>query len=178
MATTTAPDTDRDATIEEDLDELSSLLLETIRGLKQSSPPPPQELRDAAERGALGPRHMPALLAVAAAGPLSVSELARRLGLGLSSTSTIVGQLSRAGLLERAEDETDRRRTIVRLHDDHREVMGRWAAQARAPMRATLERLTPQARAQFVEGWRILHEEVTRTTALDAEECDEQVGAG
>jgi DNA-binding MarR family transcriptional regulator len=170
---TTSSKTDRDATIEEDLDELSSLLLETIRGLKQSSPPPPQELRDAAERGALGPRHMPALLAVAAAGPLSVSELARRLGLGLSSTSAIVGQLSRAGLLERAEDETDRRRTIVRLHDDHREVIGAWAEQARAPLRGTLERLPARARAQFVEGWRILHEEVTRTTPAAAEECDE-----
>src|ERR1035441_2952416 len=63
----TAAQTDRGPTIEEDLDELSSLLWETFRGLKQSSPPP-QELRDAATRGSLGPRHMPALLAVAATG--------------------------------------------------------------------------------------------------------------
>jgi DNA-binding MarR family transcriptional regulator len=105
---------------------------------------------------------MPALLAVAVAGPLSVSELARRLGLGLSTTSAIVGQLSRAGLLERAEDDADRRRTIVRLHDEHSRVIGGWAKQALAPLRRTLERLTPQARAQFIEGWRILNEEVTR----------------
>src|ERR1700734_1726502 len=131
--------TDRAATIEENVDELSSLLGETFRGLKHSSPPP-QELRDAATRGPLGPRHMPALLAVAAAGPLSVSELARRLGLGLSTTSTIVGQLNRAGLLERAEDDTDRRRTIVRLHDDYQDVIGSWAQQALAPLRSTLER--------------------------------------
>src|SRR5580693_1474412 len=159
---TTSSKTDRDATIEEDLDELSSLLLETIRGLKQSSPPPPQELRDAAERGALGPRHMPALLAVAAAGPLSVSELARRLGLGLSTTSAIVGQLSRAGLLDRAEDDADRRRTIVRLDENYGEAIGTWAVQSLTPLRDTLERLPPKARAQFLEGWRILHEEATR----------------
>jgi DNA-binding MarR family transcriptional regulator len=158
--------------IEESLDELSSLLWETFRGLKQSSPPP-QELLDAAARESLGPRHMPVLLAVAAAGPLSVSELARRLGLGLSTTSALVGQLSRAGLLERAEDEADRRRTIVRLNDKDRKVIGAWAERSIAPLRATLERLSPQARAQFIEGWRILHEEATRTAAPSDEQCEE-----
>ncbi|MGA2451952.1 MAG: helix-turn-helix domain-containing protein [Solirubrobacteraceae bacterium] len=165
MSATTAS-TGPAATIDQDLDELSSLLWETIRGLKQASPPP-QELRDAAERSSLGPRHMPALLAVAAAGPLSVSELARRLGLGLSTTSAIVGQLSRAGLLERAEDETDRRRTIVRLHDDYGEAIGAWVVQALAPLRGTLERLSPDARAKFMEGWRLLHEEAMRTASAD-----------
>jgi DNA-binding MarR family transcriptional regulator len=150
--------TSQAASIDTDLDELSSLLWETLRGLKQSSPPP-QELRDAIEHGSLGPRHMPPLLAVAAAGPLSVSELARRLGLGLSTTSAIVGQLSRAGLLERAEDDADRRRTIVRLHEDYGATIGAWVVQAHAPLRGTLERLSPDARAQFMEGWRILHEE-------------------
>lgn len=151
----------RGSEIDADLAELSSLLWETFRGLKQSSPPP-QELRDAIARGSLGPRHMPALRAVAAAGPLSVSELARRLGLGLSSTSAIVGQLSRAGLLERAEDDADRRRTIVRLHEDYREIVSDWTRRALGPLRGTLERLAPAAREQFIEGWRILHEEVTR----------------
>lgn len=166
----TAAQTDRGPTIEEDLDELSSLLWETFRGLKHSSPPP-QELRDAATRGSLGPRHMPALLAVAAAGPLSVSELAQRLGLGLSTTSAIVGQLNRAGLLERAEDDADRRRTIVSLRGDYAETIGTWAGQALGPLRGTLERLPTRARAHFMVGWRILHEEATRTAPADAEEC-------
>jgi DNA-binding MarR family transcriptional regulator len=166
----TASGTAQMASIDENLDELSSLLWETFRGLKQSSPAP-KELREAATREQLGPRHMPALLAVAAAGPLSVSELARRLGLGLSTTSAIVGQLSRAGLLERAEDDADRRRTIVRLNDRDREVIGSWAEQALAPLRATLERLSPPARAKFIEGWRILHEEATRTAPASGD-CD------
>jgi DNA-binding MarR family transcriptional regulator len=165
----TAPKPDPGPTVEEYLDEFSSLLWETFRGLKHSSPPP-QQLRDAATRGALGPRHMPALLAVAA-GPLSVSELAQRLGLGLSTTSAIAGQLSRAGLLERAEDDTDRRRTIVRLHDEYREVIGSWAEQALAPLRATLERLSPQARKHFMEGWRILHEQAISTAPGEVGEC-------
>jgi DNA-binding MarR family transcriptional regulator len=164
------PHTNAEATIDDDLDELSSLLWETLRGLKHSSPPP-RELREALMGGSLGPRHMPALLAVAAAGPLSVSELARRLGLGLSTTSAIVGQLSRAGLLERAEDDADRRRTIVRLHGDYDGVIGEWVGLALAPLRGTLERLPASARAQFMEGWRILHEEATRKAGMD--EADE-----
>src|SRR5271165_6667793 len=100
MTPSAAPGTDRDAAIEESLDELSSLLWGTFRGLKHSSPPPEQLLL-AVARGSLGPRHMPALLAVALVGPLSVSELARRLGLSLSTTSAIVSQLNRAGLLGR-----------------------------------------------------------------------------
>src|SRR5271163_4220666 len=123
--TSTTAHADPAATIAQSVEELSSLLWETFRDLKQSSPAP-QELLDAAAGGSLGPRHMPALRAVAAAGPLSVSELARRLGLGLSTTSAIVGQLSRAGLLDRAEDDADRRRTIVRLNVDRSEVIGRW----------------------------------------------------
>jgi DNA-binding MarR family transcriptional regulator len=169
MAPATAQ-TEQALTIEENLDELSSLLWQTFRGLKYASPPPP-ELRDAATRGSLGPRHMPALIAVAEAGPLSVSELARRLGLGLSTTSTIVGQLNRAGLLERAEDNADRRRTIVRLHDAYQDVIGSWARQALAPLRTTLQRLPPPARAHFLQGWRILHEEATRTAPADSDEC-------
>ena len=159
------------ATIDEDLGELSSLLWETLRGLKHSSPPP-ERLREALTGGALGPRHMPALLAVSSAGPLSVSELARRLGLGLSTKSAIVGQLSRAGLLERAEDEADRRRTIVRLHSDYDGVIGEWVALALTPLRCTLERLPASARAQFMEGWRILHEEATRSAGVaGTEDC-------
>src|SRR5258707_2421374 len=116
-------------------------------------------MRDAMERSSLGKRHATALLAVAAAEPIGVSELAKRLGLLLSSTSTIVGELSRAGLLERAEDDSDRRRTIVRLHEDYREVMEAWLAVALAPIRNTLQRLSPQARQHFMDGWRVLQQE-------------------
>jgi DNA-binding MarR family transcriptional regulator len=144
--------------VQEDLTELTSLLAATLRDLKSASPPP-TELADAIDRASLGKRHVPALLAVAAAGPISVSDLAVRLGLLLSSTSTIVGELSRAGLLERTEDEEDRRRTIVCVHKDYRDAMGVWLAVAVAPVRNTLERLSPEARRHFMEGWRILQEE-------------------
>jgi len=146
------------STVEDDLAELTSLIPGTLHDLK-SAVPAPMPMRDAMERALLGKRHATALLAVAAVEPVGVTELAKRLGLLLSSTSTIVGELSRAGLLERTEDDHDRRRTIVRVHEDYRHAMEGWLEVALAPVRNTLERLTPQARADFMEGWRILQEE-------------------
>jgi DNA-binding MarR family transcriptional regulator len=130
-------------------------------------------MRDAMERSSLGKRHATALLAVAAAEPIGVSELAKRLGLLLSSTSTIVGELSRAGMVERAEDDEDRRRTIVRVHQDYRDAMEGWLEIAIAPFRTALERLSPEGRAHFMEGWRILQEEAAaRGSDGVAEDCD------
>lgn len=156
---------------EDDLAELTSLLPVTLHDLKNSVPAP-MPMRDAMERAPLGKRHASVLLAVAAAEPIGVSELAKRLGLVLSSTSTLVGELSRAGLLERAEDDDDRRRTIVRVHEDYRDAMEGWLEVALAPVRNTLERLSPQARAHFMEGWRILHEEAASLASDEERDVD------
>ena len=118
----------------------------------------------------MGPRHIPPLLAIAMAGPLSVTELSQRLGLQLSTTSTVVGELSRAGLLERVEDDTDRRRTIIHIPEEYRDELASWLRRATAPIRETLKRLTPEARANFMEGWRILHEESLRCGAGDSDD--------
>src|SRR4051794_8565891 len=121
------PSTKRNQTASDpDVAELTLLLGETLHALKQAKPPP-ADLKAALERSSLAPRHVPALLTVALSDSLSVSELAKRIGLGLSTTSTIVGELSRAGLVERAEDEQDRRRTIVRLHSDYQGATNAWA---------------------------------------------------
>ena len=158
MPVKTSPKINSAASLAEDLAELTSFFPVTLHDLK-SAVPAPMPMRDAMERASLGRRHANALLAVAAVEPISVSELAKRLGLLLSSTSTIVGELSRAGLVERAEDDEDRRRTIVRVHEDYRDAMEGWLDVAIAPFRHTLGRLSPLARAHFMEGWRILHEE-------------------
>src|SRR6202521_1980526 len=158
MAVKINPQSESRPSVEEELTELAALLPVTLNDLK-SAVPAPMPMRDAMERASLGNRHAPALLAVAAAEPIGVSELAKRLGLLLSSTSTIVGELSRAGLLERSEDDEDRRRTIVRRPEDDRDAMEGGLEVAMQPIRNTLERLSPQARGHFMEGWRILHEE-------------------
>jgi DNA-binding MarR family transcriptional regulator len=158
MAVKINPSTKPAPDVEEELSELTALLPLALHDLKNAVPAP-MPMREAMERSGLGKRHASALLTVAGAEPIGVSELAKRLGLLLSSTSTIVGELSRAGLVQRAEDEQDRRRTIVRVHEDYRDAMGGWIEIALAPIRNTLERLQPDARAHFMEGWRILGEE-------------------
>jgi DNA-binding MarR family transcriptional regulator len=147
--------------VEEELAQLVALLPITLHDLR-SAPPSPMPMREALEGSGLGKRHATALLSVAATEPASVSELARRLGLLLSSTSTVVGELSRAGLVQREEDDEDRRRTLVRVHSDYREAMAAWVDAATEPLRNTLQRLSPSARAHFMEGWRILSEEAAR----------------
>jgi DNA-binding MarR family transcriptional regulator len=151
---------------------VASLLTSSVWNLK-SAGRPPQELREAVERAALGKRHGRALLGVAAAGPISVSDLAKRLGLLLSTTSTLVGELSRAGLLVRTEDEDDRRRTIVCLHEDYREAMSAWLELSLQPIRETLARLSPAAREHFIDGLRLLSEQTAQSAAGRPEaECD------
>ncbi|MCW3069659.1 MAG: Transcriptional regulator, MarR family [Solirubrobacterales bacterium] len=172
MAVTSDTKINSGASLQEDVTELISLLPVTLHDLR-SAVPAPSPMRSALERASLGKRHASALLAVAAAEPIGVSELAKRLGLLLSSTSTIVGELSRAGLVERAEDDQDRRRTIVRVHEDYRDAMAGWLVIALAPIRHTLERLSPDARTYFMEGWRILHEEAAMHGSGELEgDCD------
>jgi len=48
-------------------------------------------------------------------GALTVSELARLIGIGNPAASILVQQLVEQGLVERSEDSKDRRRTFVRL---------------------------------------------------------------
>ncbi|HEY4451239.1 MAG TPA: MarR family winged helix-turn-helix transcriptional regulator [Solirubrobacteraceae bacterium] len=171
MAVTTSPKSRQQAAeVEQQLSELTALLPVTLHDLKNAAPAP-MPMRDAMERASLGKRHASALLTVAGAEPIGVSELAKRLGLLLSSTSTIVGELSRAGLVQRSEDEHDRRRTIVRVHEDYRDAMGGWIEGALAPIRNTLERLSPAARAHFMQGWRILGEEAAARGGGEDEDC-------
>src|SRR5437660_877314 len=85
--------TEHASSVEDELAELTALIPVTLHDLR-SAVPAPMPMRDAMECASLGKRHASALLAVAAAEPISVSELAKRLGLLLSSTSTLVGELS------------------------------------------------------------------------------------
>lgn len=120
----------------------------------------PEALRDAFRRGSLGPRHMPVLFSVARAGPATVGELAARLDLARPTVSLLVNELSRAGLAERTEDEHDRRRTIVSVPEQERRLLVRLSDERLDLARRTLTRLEPEARRHFVEGLRILAEEL------------------
>ncbi|MBV9800820.1 MAG: winged helix-turn-helix transcriptional regulator [Solirubrobacterales bacterium] len=159
-----------EASLENDLRTLLSHVRPVLGALKRGAPPP-AVFHEAFERGSLGPRHAPVLMAVALQGDLSVSDLAEQVNLSLSTTSLLVGELSRAGLVERSEDPHDRRRTIVALNRAYREAAEAWLHERVGLFRRTLERLSPDARANFIEGWRILAEEAVRTRP-DRADCE------
>ena len=137
--------------------EVLWLLADVITGLKRSGGHEiPEECRTPFESGSLGPRHVPVLMTVTFMGELSVSQIAERIGLSLATTSLMVGELAREGLVERSEDERDRRRTIVRLHEDYRAVMDGWAQERFAPVGRALGGLSPTTYAHFLEGLRAI----------------------
>ena len=146
-----------------DLGQLVHLLSVVARRLRAG--PVPAPLATAFHHGSLGARHMPPLFAVARRGPMSVGELAERLGLAPTTVSLLVNELDRAGLMQRDEDEDDRRRTIVSVPEEHRQLLAELADERLAVMRRTLERLTPQAREHFAQGLRVLAEESEALTA-------------
>ena len=149
----------------EDVREVLWLLADVITGLKRSAGHEiPEGCRAPFENGSLGKRHVPVLMTVTFMGELSVSQIADRIGLSLATTSLMVGELAREGLVERTEDERDRRRTIVRLHADYRAVMDAWAQERFAPVARALRGLSATAYRHFLEGLQAIADE-TRANA-------------
>jgi DNA-binding MarR family transcriptional regulator len=99
-----------------------------------------------------------ALMFLSDEGPLPVGQVGYRLGVTLPTASYQVERLVRAGLVDRVQDERDRRRTLVHLtnkatelirslRQGRAELMRSWMAQMSAEDMAALERgLTALAR--------------------------------
>lgn len=145
-----------DASIDADLETLVQLAGRVVRGMKGHGET--EELIDRVRAAGLGPRHVPALTQLVLHGPLPVGVLARHMALSPATVSQLVGELQRGGFVERRPDDRDRRRMIVSLGEEHREIIERFARRRLRPLRATLEALTPAERAHFLRGWRTLVE--------------------
>src|SRR3981081_1039269 len=104
---------------EEELKSIALRIPTLFHAAKSTGGAPSDELKQLIGGGGLGPRHTNVLRHVMVAGPMSVSALAVRLGVALPTASLMVGELSRAGLLDRVEDTEDRRRTIVCVSPVH-----------------------------------------------------------
>ncbi|MEV0148260.1 MULTISPECIES: MarR family winged helix-turn-helix transcriptional regulator [unclassified Nonomuraea] len=107
----------------------------------------PEELRSLA----LAPRHLSLLSYLLFDGPMTVNDLAARLEVAPTTFSLMVGELSRKGVLERREDEADRRRGIVSITDAQRPAIAGWLAPGAAAWRRALEPLTPPERRLFID---------------------------
>ena len=120
----------------------------------------PAELQEIfADHGMTG-RHGGVLAQLAAGPPVSVTGLARRMSVSLSTASELVGDLSRAGLVERREDESNRRRTLVSLSEAYRSTVEGFVGLRAAPLLKVLERLSPRDRQGFARGLEVWAYEV------------------
>jgi DNA-binding MarR family transcriptional regulator len=99
---------------------------------------------------ALAPRHLSLLSCLLFDGPMTVNELAERLEVAPTTVSLMVGDLSRKGVLQRAEDDADRRRRIVSIVPQRRPAIDAWLARGAIAWRNALEPLTPGERRLFV----------------------------
>jgi DNA-binding MarR family transcriptional regulator len=112
----------------------------------------PAQLQELFGQHRLTGRHGGVLAQLSAGQPISVTELARRMGVSLSTASELVGDLARAGLVERRQDPTNRRRTLAGLAEPHRAAVQAFVAQRAGPLLQVLEVLSPRDRQGFARG--------------------------
>jgi DNA-binding MarR family transcriptional regulator len=149
--------------VDADMQAVTRIMGRMFRGMRGSpAHEKGAELIEALQAAGLGPRHVPVLIGVVLNGPLPVGALARHLALSPATVSQLVGELQRGGFVERRPDERDRRRTIVSLHGERRDLVERFAWQRLRPLRMTLEALSPIEREHFLHGWRTLVEMMER----------------
>ncbi len=99
----------------------------------------------------LSPRHLSLLALLLFDGPATVNDLAVRLEVAPTTVSLMVAELSRKGVLERREDEADRRRRIVSITVAMRPEIEAWLAGSAAAWRKALAPLTSDQRRLFVD---------------------------
>jgi DNA-binding MarR family transcriptional regulator len=109
----------------------------------------------------LAPRHLSLLSYLLFDGPLSVNELAARLEVAPTTVSLMIGELSRKGVVDRREDEADRRRTIVSIAEANQAAVDAWLARGAQAWRTALEPLTPEQRKMFIDTLRAYEREIT-----------------
>lgn len=133
--------------------------------LAQLFPRVSRELRRWQDRAApaapapLSPRHVAALDQLRG-GPVTVGELACRLGLTLPTVSGVLADLDRAGLVTRHADPADRRRTIAKIADGKEEQVSQWLDGAARPLARVLDKLTPSEQQAFLKAMDLLETEL------------------
>ncbi|MDT0300671.1 MarR family winged helix-turn-helix transcriptional regulator [Streptomonospora wellingtoniae] len=125
----------------------------------------PEELQRTFRRHRLTGRHGGVLVQLVHGRELTVTELAERLGVRLSTASELVGDLASVALVVRRPDPGDRRRVLVALGPDYQEPMERFMAARAAPLLRVLERLSPSEQQGFAAGLEAWAREVNGQSA-------------
>ncbi|TCP56651.1 DNA-binding MarR family transcriptional regulator [Tamaricihabitans halophyticus] len=109
--------------------------------------PPPEQLRSQD----LAPRHLSLLSVLLLDGPQTVKELAEKLGIAATTASLLVNDLSRKGVLERHEDDADRRRRIIDISAASRPAVSQWLSPGARAWREAVAPLTAAQRRTVID---------------------------
>jgi DNA-binding MarR family transcriptional regulator len=101
--------------------------------------------------GRHGERHIGLLISLAIEGPGTVSELAERMDMTPAHASLVVGELARAGLVDREHDERDRRLIVVSLSPDARTAVAEMRKRHAAPLLKFLGELDEAEADRFID---------------------------
>ena len=112
-----------------------------------------------ATQASLSPRHAAALEELRD-GPLTVGELAERLGLSLPTVSGVLADLDRAGYVERHPDPADRRRTIAQIATANAPLITQWLDGAAIPIARVLDKLDEAEQQTFLKAMSLLEREL------------------
>jgi DNA-binding MarR family transcriptional regulator len=134
--------------------------LRTIVKRLDSTPLPTKNPDAERKDSSLAPRHVAALMQVVSDERLSVTTLASRLGISLATASQVVTDLETTGVVERIEDPTDRRRTLVQVAEAHRQLADALLDTRLRPVQRALDRMKPGEQRAVVKGLELIAEEL------------------
>jgi DNA-binding MarR family transcriptional regulator len=127
---------------------LAPLLPQLVLAFRRRSGEIPASLKQA---GRHGERHIQALISLAIMGPGTVSELAERMEISTANASLVVGELARAGLVDRDHDERDRRRIVVSLSEAAKPAIAEMRSRNAAPLLRFLADLDDDEANTFID---------------------------
>jgi DNA-binding MarR family transcriptional regulator len=138
---------------------LTTALVTVAKQMRQVALPVDTSLSVACSSAPPAPRHIAALMHVVADEGLSVTTLAERLCVSLATASQIVTDLESRELVERVEDPTDRRRTLIGVCERHRDLTDALLETRLEPVQRALDRMKPAEQRALARGLQILDEE-------------------
>jgi DNA-binding MarR family transcriptional regulator len=127
---------------------LAPLLPQLVFAFKRRRGEIPDVLKRA---GSQGERHISTLISLAIMGPATVSELAQRTEMSTAHASLVVGELARAGLVDRDHDERDRRLIVVSLSSAAKPAVAEMRKRNSAPLLQFLSELDDDEAERFID---------------------------
>jgi len=128
-------------------------ILGRVRTLRRDLLRNPAE--DAEREGLTGPQ-VSVMACLVSRGPTTLTEVSRTLGMNHSTASGIVDRLQARGLVRRAQDPDDQRRTRIVVTDKVTRYVGDLQAGPGGRLAAALAKATPAEREAIRKGLRLL----------------------